>query len=309
MRTYQSWSQDTFHCLTSRQVIFIGDSTTRQLFYQFSHLLDFILPTGPADDGEKHRDIFLRTSRSTTLTFYWDPYLNNTRTKEWLGLTPLPDDGWPKRRTRRPALIVIGSGLWYLRYAQGGIAAWEANIESILGFTSAPPADEVVVLPVPNVVPSLLSPERASTIRISDIEAMNLDLFHRVYPEASDTSSVNFAKALPVSFPMVFNDMLDTRETKDGLHYSEGVTKTQANLLLNLHCNKHLVPKNKPMGTTCCNSYPRPSFVHLVVLAVVVLWGPVNWYRVRESHCTAGCYDRDSPALRARCAGPTIPRR
>ncbi|TFY55228.1 hypothetical protein EVJ58_g8377, partial [Rhodofomes roseus] len=78
----------------------------------------------------------------------------------------------------RPALLVLGSGLWYLRYAEsGGLPAWEAKIESTLSALNrvhAPPADTVVLLPVSDVVSTKLSRERAETMRGADIDAMEL---------------------------------------------------------------------------------------------------------------------------------------
>jgi hypothetical protein len=280
MRSYQP--QDTLYCLTSRQVVFIGDSSTRELFYAFANILNPASPTTTPSDGARHQDVFLRTPSSTQITFYWDPYLNNTRTKQWMGLLEdTSDDGYPRRHTRPPAMIVLGSGLWYLRYSEGGIASWEANTESLLSIASNSTvvlADEVIFLPVPHIVESLLRPDRAETMRISDVEAMNLDLFHRVYPLASDSSSPNFVSSLPVGLPLALNEMTDPSETLDGLHYSAAVTRAQANLLLNLHCNKHLA-KHPPFSTTCCTSYPRPGSLHLLVLVLIVFWGPVNWLR------------------------------
>ncbi len=80
--------------------------------------------------------------------------------------------------------------------------------------------------------------------------------------------------------------MLDPSQTEDGLHFSDAVVKVQANLLLNLRCND-VLPKVFPLDKTCCRSYPWPSALHFLVLVVVVLWGPANWFlsrRLGEKH-------------------------
>ncbi|KAG6841912.1 hypothetical protein C0991_005092 [Blastosporella zonata] len=163
-------------CLDSKPIIFIGDSVTRTLFFQLAHLLDPSLPEAPANDGEKHSDHPLTVKNGSEVSFFWDPFLNNTHT---LDIVRSARDA-----TRRPALLVLGSGLWYLRYANssGGLSAWEANMERILTEVAKSPvksADDVVILPVEQVVSSKLNQDRAMSMRLSDIDAMNSDLSHR----------------------------------------------------------------------------------------------------------------------------------
>jgi hypothetical protein len=181
-------------------------------------------------------------------------------------------------------MLVLGSGLWYLRYADttGGLPAWEANMERLLESISAAPikvADEVVFLPVEDIVPSKLSLLRAETMRSSDVDAMNSDLYHRINPPSHDLYSIfsSSSPALPVSLPLVFNKMLDDDSTEDGLHFSDDITKAQANILLNLRCN-NLWPKTPPFDKTCCRAYPSPSFLQLAILTAVVAYGPIMWY-------------------------------
>lgn len=271
--------KDTTTCLASRRVVFIGDSVTRKLYFHFTHIVDSRLPNAPPDDNHKHSNYSFTLESGTTLDFFWDPYLNTSSTLSLIHAhVPSGDDH------DRLAMLVLGSGLWYLRYADttGGLPVWEANMEGLLESISAAPiklADDVVFLPVEDIVSSKLSPQRAETMRSSDIDAMNSDLYHRINPPSSDLYSMfsGSPSSLPVSLPLVFNKMLDDDSTDDGLHFSDSIVKAQANILLNLRCN-NLLPKTSPFDKTCCRAYPTPSFLQLSILAAVVAYGPIMWY-------------------------------
>lgn len=277
LHVYQS--KDTTTCLTSRRLVFIGDSVTRKLYFQFMHIVDSKLPSAPPDDNHKHSDYSFTSESGTTLDFFWDPYLNTSSTISLIhGYIPSRDIH------DRLAMLILGSGLWYLRYADttGGLPAWEANTERLLESISAAQiklADEVVFLPVEDIVSSKLSPHRAETMRSSDVDAMNSDLYHRINPPSPDLYSMfsSSPPALPVSLPLVFNKMLDDGSTEDGLHFSDDIVKAQANILLNLRCND-MWPKSSPFDKTCCRAYPSPSFLQLAILAAVIVYGPIMWY-------------------------------
>lgn len=273
---------DASTCLASRQVVFIGDSVMRKLFFQFGRVIDPTLPIAPADDDHKHSDHSLLSKAGTLLEFYWDPYMNTSRTHEFLSSQTTASnvtDGL----AQKPSILVLGSGLWYLRYPEsGGLRAWEANTEaSLAAITHARtnPADKVILLPIEEVVPSKLSPERASSMQSSDIDAMNSDLYHRIHPPLSDPGRLFSAppSSMPISLPLVFNKMLDQSQTEDGLHFSDDVVKAQANVLLNLRCND-VLPKIFPFDKTCCRRYPRPSVLQIIILCVAILWGPYTLF-------------------------------
>jgi N-acetylneuraminate 9-O-acetyltransferase len=279
--------KDIQSCLKSKQLVFIGDSVTRQLYFQMVNALDATLPAAPIDDDRKHADYDFTTSQNIRLSFFWDPFLNSSHA---LSYTQRSASSTSFNNTsHRPDLLVLGSGLWYLRYADtsGGLPAWEAMIENILGGISSNPgraAELVVILPVEEVVPSKLSPERAFTMHPSDIDAMNSDLAHRIRPPSSADPFAFFVSTedvMPVAFPSVFNQMLDVSQTEDGLHFSGSVVRVQANILLNLRCNDEL-PKVPPFDTTCCRRYPWPSLIHLVVLLITILCGPIAWFTARR---------------------------
>ncbi|KAJ7125661.1 O-acetyltransferase [Mycena crocata] len=261
--------KDGSACLASRDLVFIGDSVTRSLFFQFGRLLDPTLPGAPMGDNKKHQDYSLNTTSGTRLLFYWDPFLNGSHINNFFN----PHS----HETPQPALLVFGAGLWYLRYADrsGGLVAYESKIDFVLKSLHSDAADKIIILPVEEIVSSKLSHERASSMHSSDIDAMNSDLLHRINPPAG-----NFTKrppVVPVSLPLVFNQMLDPPQTEDGLHFSDSIVRAQANILLNFRCNDYL-PKSFPMDKTCCRNYPRPGIFQLLILAATILWGPYTVY-------------------------------
>ncbi|KAF8560288.1 Cas1p-domain-containing protein [Imleria badia] len=282
---YSYQSKDASRCLSSRRVVFVGDSVTRALYFQFIHTVDPTLPKEPLDDGRKHSDHSFVSGTQTKLDFVWDPFLNTTST---LALINPPIAHSIDEQAERPTLLVLGSGLWYLRYADtsGGLSAWEANIEAHIEAINGArnkPADEVVFLPVEEIVPSKLSPERLNTMQSSDIDAMNSDLYHRVKPSTNSSWSqlLGSASSERISLPSVFNKMLDDSQTQDGLHFSEAIVNAQANILLNLRCNNEW-PQTFPMDKTCCRMYPWPGPVQSVVLASLLLYACTSLYRSCE---------------------------
>ena len=270
---YSYQPKDASRCLESSRVVFVGDSVTRTLFFQFIHAVDHTLPKELPDDGAKHSDHSFVSGSQTQLDFLWDPFLNTTSTLALINPSIHLVDG----RSERLALLVLGSGLWYLRYADtsGGLSAWEANIEAHIEAINGArnkPADKVVFLPVEETVPSKLSPERLNTMHSSDIDAMNSDLYHRIKPSTNSSWSrlLESTSSEGISIPSVFNKMLDESQTKDGLHFTEAIVKAQANILLNLRCNNEW-PQTFPMDKTCCRMYPWPGPVQSVVLASLLL--------------------------------------
>lgn len=120
-------------------------------------------------------------------------------------------------------------------------------------------------------------------MRLSDIDAMNSDLFHRVYPDQGlYMPGSPIRDRVPLSLPAVFNKMLDDQETSDGLHYSDSIIRAQATLLLNLRCNDAL-PKRFPFDKTCCNEYPWPRLPQGAIILFFIGLGPVSWALRRKT--------------------------
>lgn len=260
-------------CLNGRKVVIIGDSIARELYYGFMKVLDSSAakPTGAAGEAAKHNDA-VNLVAGVDVEFIWDPFINMTKTDELLNRQS-------SERGEAPALLVFSTGLWFLRQpSSGGIPAWKAAVNKIIDATHpahSAIADEVVLLPVEETISSMLSGDRKATLTRPAEDEMNAFLHSRV-PPFTDSSITQ------LSIPYVFNTMtglpyedVAKTHTKDGLHFDNAVTKTQANIILNLRCND-VLPKKFTFDKTCCNQYPAPNWVQAIVILVVLIWGPLG---------------------------------
>lgn len=254
-------------CFKGRHIIFIGDSTVRQVYFAMVKHLDPTVDTL----AEKHSDRTV-TTKGVKFDFFWDPFLNGTKTGDFL-------DG-RVAGGGTPTLAVVGSGIWYLRHAEaGGISAWEKKMDKLFKSVATGAeggtviADQVVLMPVENAIESRLSPERAATIQKDEISKMNDFLNLRLQDAKSITSRPGLA------IPRVFNQLIEglEEETQDGLHFSEPISKVQASILINLRCND-VMAKKFPFDKTCCSQYPSPNWVQILLLLVLLVWAPAGIY-------------------------------
>jgi hypothetical protein len=215
---------------------------------------------------------------------YRDPFLNTTKTIEYLG-----------RPTSSPSsLLVLGSGLWYLRHpSSGGLSAWTTMVdETFNSIVSSQPksqshllpppmpmlrdgkgiADSIVFLPVTRPVDSRLNPDRAETINHVDVEAMNSGLLARLLTSHTSGLTPSTHTTAPVVIPTVLNDLLVPSETDDGLHYSDKIVKKQAEILLGYRCNDMA----SEMSGACCRREKRLTIMQVVVLFFVCAWAPLS---------------------------------
>ncbi|TDL28521.1 Cas1p-domain-containing protein [Rickenella mellea] len=262
---------DVSTCLSHRQLNFIGDSFVRHLFSSVANIAHPEFPASLPNNGQSHTNHLLTTPYGTNLSFIWDPYLN----------TSFTDTILTKPHTRPPSLIVLGSGLWFLRYTttSGGLELWERTIEkhlSNIAFVRPKPADAIVFLPVPEVVSDTLPRDGAVTFHDSEIHAMNAHLAYRVNTLESFALPLDPSPLPLITVPVVLNRMVGKSETTDGIHFSRDTRKAQANVLLNMLCNDRL-PKRFPFDKTCCSKYPMPSLPQIFVIATFVLMAPFLW--------------------------------
>lgn len=133
-------------------------------------------------------------------------------------------------------------------------------------------------------MPDKLNRERAASMRLADIDAMNSDLYHRIIPAGIYALPPNARGPAPIALPLVFNRLLDNEGTEDGLHFGAEMVRTQAQILLNMRCND-VLDKTFPIDKTCCRSYSKPKFLQLLFIAALVAWGPYKlWGAARGGH-------------------------
>ncbi|GJJ76669.1 N-acetylneuraminate 9-O-acetyltransferase [Entomortierella parvispora] len=250
-------------CLGKSRVVMIGDSVVRQLFYSVvkKFIPDF------ATDRDKHANIIHTDPTSgTTFEFYWDPVLNTTTAQELLSGQY---QNAPVAQT--PTIFLVGSGMWFLRYREwsGGLEEWKktmANVVKVMNDPdSASPGKHLFISSIQSVNPDKLSDVRYETLRLKDIEEMN------IYLKSITRNTV-------VTVPFVWNKMTETAmdATRDGLHFAERVMSAEADVMLNFVCNNQL-PKVAPMAATCCYEYPANSGVQSLMLALLMIWLPIGF--------------------------------
>ncbi|GES77864.1 Cas1p-domain-containing protein [Rhizophagus clarus] len=258
MKKYNT--QSTTTCLKNQRILFVGDSTIRTLFYS---LIKKIKPTLNVTSQPKHSNLHF-TFNEVTFEFQWDPYLNNNSTDILLGESHERSRGL---FGKRPSILVMGSGLWYLRHREsGGINEWKKTIDKIFDAITSPKdyfsiADAIFLAPVERLVHEKLSPNRATTMSDEDIYKMNEYL--KVKQKEKDLLDI----------PFVFNKIVEEarEETEDGVHYSDKITNIQADILLNYRCND-LLPKKAPVSNTCCNRYPQMKLLEKVIPSEPILF-------------------------------------
>lgn len=240
-------------CLRDRRVTFIGGTTTRHLFEAVTRKLD---PQYVPVTLGRETNSFISIA-SVRMQFIWDPELQSEELKQIQ--SSFTDDH------ALPALTVVGLGHDYLRQ-QTDVTNWAARIGALVsGFGGdmsrrARQSDAVVLAPV--IEPNLtVLPERdAIALSPARVNAMNEALWR-----LSDQYDVHTAFA--------FNKIARASGAlADGLRPSQPASDAMADILLNFRCNEKL-PKHYPYASTCCNQYPRPSWVQLagfVFLAVLV---------------------------------------
>ncbi|KAF9435803.1 hypothetical protein BGZ76_005487 [Entomortierella beljakovae] len=240
----------------------VGDSNVRHLYYA---VVKKAIP-GASTEGEPHLDISKHDPVSgADFEFIWDPVLNSTKTMSLL-IGSAPGEG-----VRKPTILLMGAGIWHLRYSEwaGGIEKWQSLIERLVDEMETPRleplAQHLFISPVTAVYPEKLTEARRNTLLPKDISYMNDFLREKT-------------KGSSVLVPFSWNKMTETAasQTEDGLHYSETVLASQADILLNYLCNNKL-PKVYPMNSTCCYTYPNNRWFQTLMLGIFLVWLPLGY--------------------------------
>ncbi|TIB84325.1 Cas1p-domain-containing protein [Wallemia mellicola] len=224
------------NCITNQTVVFVGDSTSRQIYNEIVHSLGFIDPHEELKHADKNS---IDEDRGLSIHFKWDPYLNAT------DFSLLDND----------TFLVLGTGLWYLRYAN--IQSWSQTMDKLFDMELP---ENTLLMPVLHPEMDKLSAERAETITDEDVDAMNNDLQVRWTTSPSNNT---------INIPFSINEIMSAspNETTDGLHYSRKVIQQTTQLLYNYWCND-IVPSN---NVTCCRPYPTPRPLQLAFIFAAIV--------------------------------------
>lgn len=263
---------DTATCFAHRRVLFAGDSTIRQVFWAVAQTLDADAAQEAEARAERHADIrFAR--HNVELEFVWDPFLNGTKVGSELGL--FEGDKYYDRNPSRPALMLVGSGLWYSRFETvNSMKKWRNSMDEVVGYmrqgrttTDVTRQDLLLLAPVPIPAFARLNEARRKTITKELVGEMNQYL-----QQLSDIHGIDVVWA----FSLLTQDLPQVFESS-GLHLHRSVVAKQAEILLNLRCNAELPPKY-PNDKTCCQKYAAPNAQQWVGLLFVLAVLPVMSY-------------------------------
>lgn len=272
---------DISSCFEHRSIVFLGDSTTRNIFWAMAKKLD---PRGAAEKESvalKHEDQNF-VGAGIAVRFIWDPFLNSSSLDTVLvayrdnlssGERPL-DEG------DSPAILFIGGGLWHAKHlAVTYIDDFKSSVYHITNFTtpdssglnSSPsrssskgfrrrPASSDLIAIAPVQIPSngALLPSIQETLSPTRIESLN-DCLQQMSPVQG--------ASVPWSYSLMTLHT-DSAYDDSGLHTNGDIASRKVDVLLNLRCNEKLMrSENYPMDKTCCARYPPPNFVQLAIIS------------------------------------------
>lgn len=281
-------TSDIADCNEDGQVLFIGDTTVRQVFWATARKLSGGWVDDRRQELDKHEDLHLEVGRAR-LSFMWDPWLNSTDFSEELkaymdrnkpDISEVEKASHPSNGKRRSVLLYIGGGLWHARHlGDEYLTAFNHVVDRVAAVMSTThdrltsPAnirahghdgvdDQIFFAPVPDPIVDRLSPSRETTITPNKVRAMN------------DHLQLWSNRGLNV--PWSFRDMTANWPEmvgESGLHVTDRVATHMANVVLNYRCNAKAAQKyGYPFDRTCCSAYRQANWVQaLAVVASVPL--------------------------------------
>ncbi|KAI9758930.1 MAG: hypothetical protein M4579_002741 [Chaenotheca gracillima] len=289
------------HCLASKRLVFVGDSTTRQVFWAVARKLDARGANKDKEMASKHEDLVFERDQ-VKIEFIWDPFLNSTRLHEELvafRADPRADAGQSPGTSEGAALMLIGGGLWYARHVDlNPLKAFREAVDEIVPFMNETAqrsysiAESVerrdgssnFLLFAPVMVPwyESLSPSRQGSITPEKIDNMNDYLQQLSAFQGAD---------VVWSYSLMNTDLQPTYQ-ESGIHVIESVAARKADVLLNLRCNAQAAGpygEGFPYDRTCCTNYRHPGWVQtsgllmgLVILPALVLFAGSDQTRARS---------------------------
>lgn len=292
---------DIQQCFDGHKLVFIGDSTTRQIFWAVAGKMDQKKAEGQMiemlDLSEKHKDLEF-TSDGVTVQFIWDPWLNSTGLERELKNFRAEPSQEKKNEDDSAALILLGSpGIWYARHGQENFFKdFRDTIDNVIPYmdhgtkqSAAMPKSRPFparkqtpnfLLLAPVQVPRYqsLSPSREQTITPEKIDQMNNYL-----QQASAFSSADVVWSYSL---MTFAGRAEYEES--GLHVVEEVANRKADVLLNLRCNADSASKGYPFNRTCCSNYKQPGLVQWSLVFTGMLALPSLVYMRRKQFVKIG---------------------
>lgn len=249
---YPYKSHDVQQCLSERSLIFLGDSTARELFWAISHKLDHSRALDLHSKSGKHQNITFDSDQAE-VGFIWDPFLNATSTLDQHKILESPMDG------RASSLFVVGAGLWHIKHL--GTIHQDVSPNFMQPYAdSRSESFNALLLPI-----SVSQSKRLAINSSQPFDSKRYGQWVHLPTEISSSknASMNFA---------IFRSYLDMIDgaiapfEPDGIHISHTITPIIADVLLNYICNPSArIPRDQSTAY-CCVPSSRANIVQKLLL-------------------------------------------
>ncbi len=278
--------KDIQACLEDRRVVYIGDSTARQLFWATAKKMNATAADEEMREAAKHEDLTFDDG-GVTVNFIWDPFLNSSSLRHEL-LSYLNDHLQEDAAIGgEVGLVMVGGGLWYARHFESDwldqykdsldyLAPLLGTRKTSLGKLYSPPSSRgrnpghhVYVAPVQIPFYDALSPSRASTMTPAKINPMNEYLYN---------TSISKGVRVPWSHSLMTWESQHAYE-ESGLHVIDSISARRVDVLLNMRCNAELtLSHGYPYDKTCCSAYEtRNAFRKILLLMCLSIAPMIVW--------------------------------
>ena len=275
-------------------MLFVGDSTVRQLFWATARKLNKTGAENAAAIAEKHTDLSFLWG-CTMLQFIWDPFLNSGRMlSDSSALNETVPTFIQQTTSSKTMTILVGGGLWHAKeLGDNYLQSYRSSMMAMNGLTSSArwhqpyyrygrylqffqaPSNTRLMLFTPVLSPaySQLSPPHLATITPDKVQHLNDQL--------GWVSSWSGIETL-----WSFSSMAEGRPSaydESGLHMTDHIADRQADILLNMRCNSSPRLQHYPFDRSCCTKMASlglmRSFVNLATAALAILGGCIVCYR------------------------------
>ncbi|KAL8901795.1 MAG: hypothetical protein Q9192_000377 [Flavoplaca navasiana] len=283
---HQYTGKDIRACLNGQRIVYIGDSTIRQLFWATAKKLNVTGANAYRQKVDTHEDLAFED-----VYFVWDPFLNSSSLRAELLSSfddNIPEDADPSKTA---GLITVGGGLWYARHFRSDWLDHYRDaldyLAPLLGTDEDRPAlyhtplstnggkdHPVYMVPVEVPLYNALSPTRASSITPAKISSMNEYLFN-----------LSMTQGIKVSWSHLLMTLeRETAYDESGLHVTDDVAVRKVDVLLNARCNAQMTfLQGYPFDKTCCSAYeslhPWKTCFYLALLSIPILINGFRHYR------------------------------
>ena len=244
-------------------IVFMGDSRIRQLYYAFTRLVSAQTMSDQPDFGiAAHHDLtFHAADLNLNINFLWRPVLNGSvfqTYREWLN-EDAPD---------RPKIVVTGSGTWSIKTSNASTTSLEeykTNLTRLLSQMDAfGNSGQVLWVLQDPVVPEKLSKDRQM------ISNEQIDMYNKA---ALDVLKYSSSEGVRVWSSARLVSQGYNWDSDDGLHMGNVALNYAVQIMLNMYCNDQM---NYPDGTCCSDPEPVTGiqiatfsfFVISIILAI-----------------------------------------